>query len=149
MIDVVDIAAADTHDLRRRVLRDGDPVAELEWPGDHDSSTIHLGVLGAEGSPIAVSTWLWRPSPLMPDDAAVQLRGMATDPAHRGTGMARAMLEAGLAPAAAGRIIVAWANARVRALGFYESHGWRAVGPVFATPETGIDHRLVTTTIGN
>lgn len=151
---VVRIEASDTHDLRRRVLRDGDHDADLDWAGDHDDTTVHLGVLDGSGAVIAVSSWLRNPCPLHPDKQAVQLRGMATDPAHRCTGLGSLLLTEGIARtsgvgymSSARRVSdneLVWANARVEVIGFYEQHGWIATGPVFHTVDTGLPHRLVT-----
>lgn len=154
MSRVVEIDAGETHDLRRRVLRNGDRDADLDWAGDHDDTTVHLGVVGDAGAPIAVSTWLRRPCPLHPDAPSVQLRGMATDPAHRGTGLGSLLLADGIVRSLgvvrlssddrASDVELVWANARVEAIAFYERHGWNATGPVFHTAGTGLPHRLVT-----
>lgn len=151
---VVEIDAADTHELRRAVLRDGAPDAVVDWSGDRDGTTVHLGVSDDAGAVIAVSTWLWTPCPLHPAEPAVRLRGMATDPAHRGAGLGSLLLAAGVARSfgigrtsstrRASEVELVWANARVEAIGFYEHHAWLATGPVFQTAETDLPHRLVT-----
>lgn len=142
MTAVVELDADAVHDLRRRVLRDGDRDGELDWAGDRDPTTIHLGVVDPAGSVLAVSTWLRTPCPLHPSEPAVQLRGMATDPAHTGTGLGSMLLAEGLRRAS--DIGLVWANARVTAIAFYERHGWTATGPEFVTADTGLPHRLVT-----
>ena len=143
MTTVVSLAPTDTHALRRRVLRDDDPEAAVHWDGDDDPTTLHLGVV-VEGGPIAVSTWLLRSSPGRPDAPARQLRGMATEPGARGRGLGSMLLRAGAKQAENEGATRLWANARIEAVGFYEHHGWRARGPVFSTPDTGLPHRLVT-----
>ena len=142
MTAVVELGADAVHDLRRRVLRDGDRGADLDWAGDHDATTIHLGVVDPTGSVLAVSTWLRSPCPLDPTQPAVQLRGMATDPAHIGTGLGSLLLAEGLRRASDVELV--WANARVTAIAFYERHGWTTNGPEFVTVDTGLPHRLVT-----
>lgn len=142
MTAVVELVAGAVHDLRRRVLRDGDPDAVLDWAGDHDRTTIHLGVVDEAGTVLAVSTWLRNPCPTHPAEPAVQLRGMATDPAWRGTGLGSLLVSEGLRRASEVRLV--WAHARVDAIPFYERQGWAATGPVFITAETGVPHRLVT-----
>ncbi|MGA9276311.1 GNAT family N-acetyltransferase [Ilumatobacter sp.] len=54
---IVVLAPGDTHDLRRRVLRDGNPDAQLVWAGDDEPTTAHLGII-LDGAIVAVSTWL-------------------------------------------------------------------------------------------
>ena len=141
---VVRLIPQDTHDLRRRVLRDSDSAAHVEWPGDHLASTVHLGII-VDGSVVATSTWLWAPSPDASgaDTAGLQLRGMATEPSARGLGYGQSILVSGIDHArtlAAGHV---WANARVTALGFYTSHGFEVTSEEFTTADTGLAHRRI------
>ncbi len=92
---------------------------------------------------VAVSTWLVRPFAEDPDVPAVQLRAMATAPDLRGSGLGGVLLEAGVARALAGGAGVVWANARDSALGFYERHGFSAVGDGFVDPTTALPHHVV------
>lgn len=149
-LTVRNIAARETHDLRRRVLRDGDAVAALDWPGDHAARTVHLGAFtkqqGASTSDsrlVGVSTWLVEPDPRAPDVSAVQLRGMATAPDMTSRGIATMLLDAGQDHARSIGAERVWANARVTALGFYERAGFTVHGEVFLTPSTGLPHRHV------
>ena len=144
--DVRRLDPTQTHDLRRRVLRGGDPDAAVEWPGDDDPDAVHLGVV-AGGRVVAVSTW--RPSPAPDGRPGVRLRGMATEPDLAGRGHGRALLVAGVERARSLGAEVAWAHARVSALGFYERAGWTALGPVFETPDTGLPHRVVVLELGD
>lgn len=140
MTEIVEIAAADTHDLRRRVLRDGTPSVVLTWDGDDEPTTCHLGVRDGDEI-VAISTWLRRRYPDRPADDAFQLRGMATDPAHRGTGVSSRLLVVGLDRCASDGATLVWARARVAALSFYERHGFEPVGPEYVDLTTGLPHR--------
>jgi thiamine transport system ATP-binding protein len=136
------IDPSQTHDLRRRVLRDADPDADVAWTGDDAVSTVHLGAfVGTQV--VAISTWLESPYPDAPEMRAVQLRGMATDPEHTGRGIGALLLDAGRMHASALGADMIWANARVSALGFYDHNGFETVGPVFTTADTGLPHRRV------
>lgn len=140
-VRVSEISADRTHALRRRVLRDDADGAIVEWDGDDDPTTAHLGVI-VGGEVVAVSTWLVVPDPLAPDRDAIQLRGMATDPSLVRRGLGRAMLDAGIQQAMAHGRDRVWANSRVAALGFYEAAGWTVTGPVFETA-IAVPHRHV------
>ncbi len=146
-VAVREITADETHDLRRLVLRDAEISAVVDWDGDDELSTTHLGV-AVDGHLIAISTWLVTSDPIAPDRRSVQLRGMATDPTVVGRGIGRALLDAGTQRASAGGHDRVWANARVTALGFYERAGWTATGPVFETASTGLPHRHVHIDLG-
>lgn len=139
-VEIVEIAAADTHDLRRRVLRDGTPSDAVAWDGDEDLTTFHLGAT-ADGELVAISTWLRNRYPDRPAEEGYQLRGMATEPAQRGTRVSSALLVAGLERCALLRADLVWARARVPALSFYERHGFEVVGPEYVDLTTGLPHR--------
>lgn len=140
--EIVEIAAADTHDLRRRVLRDGTPSDVVVWEGDAEPGTFHLGARTPDGL-IAISTWLRRRYPDRPAEDAVQLRGMAVDPDHRGTGVADRLLVTGLERCAAEGATLVWARARVAALSFYVRHGFVPTGAEYTDLTTGLPHRDV------
>jgi GNAT superfamily N-acetyltransferase len=139
----IGITAAETHDLRRRVLRGADPDAELSWAGDDLGTTVHLGIRDDAGTIVAISTWLVRPDPFEPTRPATQLRGMATDPRLVGAGLGTRLLRAGIERCRSQGDELVWANARVSAVGFYERAGFAVVGPEFDTPDTGLPHRIV------
>jgi predicted GNAT family N-acyltransferase len=138
--EIVEITAAETHDLRRRVLRDGTRSDALVWDGDEDPTTFHLGAR-TDGELVAISTWLRRRYPDRPADEAFQLRGMATEPSRRGSGVSGRLLRAGLDRCAEQGAILVWARARVAAISFYERHGFVPVGPEYTDLTTGLRHR--------
>lgn len=144
---IVDLAAADTFPLRRAVLRDGTKSDRVMFDGDDLASTFHLGVRDG-GDLVAISTWMVRCYPDLPALAGYQLRGMATDPARRGSGVGAALLAAGIEQCRASGAEVVWARARTSALGFYKRHGFAPKGPEYTDLTTGLPHidiiRLVT-----
>ena len=93
---MIDLRPQDTHALRRTILRDGTASDAVVFDGDELPTTLHLGVL-LDGEIVAISTWLRRDHPDHTDRAGVQLRGMATAPGHRGTGISAELLAAGVA----------------------------------------------------
>jgi predicted GNAT family N-acyltransferase len=66
-----------------------------------------------------------------------QLRGMATEPAVRGTGAGRALVSEGLARVADRGGDLVWCDARVPAVGFYELMGFTVVTGAFDKPGIG------------
>jgi GNAT superfamily N-acetyltransferase len=137
---IVDLAAADTHDLRRRILRNGTPSTDVVWDGDDDPTTFHLGV-AADGRIVSVSTWIERRYPDRPAATGFQLRGMATEPDRRGTGVSTELLHEGVRRCQDRGATIVWARARCAALSFYERHGFTPIGPVYTDLTTGLDHR--------
>ncbi|WP_336032860.1 GNAT family N-acetyltransferase [Geodermatophilus sp. FMUSA9-8] len=121
--------------LRSAVLRDGGPAG---LPGDDDPATVHLAARTADGRVAGVVRLSPAPCPWRPDARAPwQLRAMATDPAVRGTGAGRALVEAGLALVGERGGDLVWCNARTGAAGFYERLGFAVVTGGFDVPPVG------------
>ena len=90
------------------------------------------------------SSWSWRPFPAGPSEQrAMQLRDMAVEPEHRGTGAAAAVLAAGIERARADGAELVWANARDTALGFYVAHGFETVGDGYVDRTTALPHHRI------
>ena len=128
--------------LRHAILRPGLPLATAHFDGDDDPTTMHLAaVLDADDAVVGCATLMARPYRNHP---AWQLRGMATraDLARRGVG--RAVLAAAEALVRErGNPLVLWCNARLAAVPFYQSGGWRVVSEEFDIPGVGPHHVMV------
>jgi predicted GNAT family N-acyltransferase len=135
-VTVEEVPAAATYPLRRAILRpDG---SDLAWVGDEDETTFHLAARSTTGDVIGVVRFSPAPCPWRPEARAPwQLRGMATDPAVRGTGAGRALLAHGLAQVASRGGDLVWCDARVSAAGFYERMGFTVVTQQFDKPDIG------------
>jgi predicted GNAT family N-acyltransferase len=133
---VDEVPAEVTYALRGAVLRpDG---GEIVWAGDEDPRTFHLAARDADGAVIGVVRFSPAPCPWRSDaQAPWQLRGMATDPAVRGVGAGRAMVEEGLARMASRGGDLVWCHARVTAAGFYERMGFAVVTETYDRPGIG------------
>lgn len=147
MFRVIEIEAAATHDLRRRVLRDGDPQAVVAWPRDEDATTTHYGAVDGAGRVVAIGTIY--PQALaenatkramtqgIAETAQFQFRGMASDAAVRGQGAGHAVLMRLIAHAKTAAPAMLWCNARVIAVPFYERAGMRIVSERFEIAGVG------------
>ena len=138
-IEIVELDPADTYRLRRTVLRDGTSSDVVAFDGDDLPDTVHLGVR-VDGALVSISTWMVREAPGHPNLRSVQLRGMATAPAHRGTGVSTVLLEAGIERCRSADFDVVWARARTAALGFYVRHGFQPIGDDYTDATTGLAH---------
>jgi GNAT superfamily N-acetyltransferase len=146
---VIELAAAETHDLRRRVLREGTPSDVVEFRHDVDPATVHLGALDDVGRIVGIVTSIDAPCPHRPGAPARQLRGMAVDPAWRGRGIGRDLVAALIDRARAVDAAVVWANARDSALGFYTRAGFAVVGDGFVTTDTQLPHHVIVLDLGD
>lgn len=140
---VVQVPAKTTHDLRRRILREGRSDAEVCFAGDDADDTLHLAVIDHRGKPVAVATSSAAPCHLRAGRRAWRIRGMAVEPDHRGEGLGSQLLHEVEARATAAGVEVLWAEARDTALHFYRSRGWSVHGNGYTTPATGLPHHTV------
>ena len=128
--------------LRHAVLRPGRPLETAYFDGDHDAGTVHLAAVLADSDEVVGCTTLMpRPYDGAP---AWQLRGMATraDLARRGIGTAVLRAAEDLVRAR-GRPLRLWCNARLAAVPFYRSGGWRVVSAEFDVPGIGPHHVML------
>jgi GNAT superfamily N-acetyltransferase len=130
---------AEIVDLRYAVLRAGLPRDAANFPGDSDSTTVHLA--GKDGQAVVacatvlVNQWEGRP--------ACQLRGMAVDPAYQRRGVGARLLAEIERVAAENKVNLIWANARTPAAEFYRRNGWEIVSEMFEIPTAGPHFRMV------
>ena len=126
------------------MLRTGTPSTDVVFADDDAPTTVHLGLVDEQGTVIAISSWAWRPFPADPSGGrAVQLRGMAVDPARQRSGAGAILLDAGVERARADGAEHVWANARDSALGFYAAHGFEIVGDGYLDRTTAIPHHRI------
>lgn len=129
-------------DVRHRVLRSGRPRATAIFPGDDREDARHW-VAERDGVIVGVVSVLPAPMPEPPGDIGpppvMQLRGMAVVQEEQGRGVGAAML------AAVHRDVAEpmWCNARAEVVGFYERHGWSAIGPTFDIAAVGLHRRMM------
>lgn len=145
-IVVVDLSAEQTHELRRALLRDGTASDDVSFDGDDLPATFHLGAT-VGGELVTIATWIQRRYPDLPGHAGHQLRGMATRPNARGSGVSASVLAEGLRRCRVQGSSVVWARARVSALSFYERHGFECRGDEYVDLTTGLPHRDILTFI--
>ena len=132
--------AAEVIDLRHAILRAGLPREAAIFAGDDDPEALHVVAEAPDGRLVGCvtlhpSTWH--------DEPEWQLRGMATDPAVRGSGVGRAMLDyIDQHIRSRSHVRRLWCNARVPAAGFYRRAGWAIESEEFEIPTAGRHVRM-------
>ncbi len=132
-IDIRELLAVDTRPVRQRVLRPHQRPEELVYPGDDDADTFHLGAISGDAVLAILSMYRHAQPPNDPfgEPRAWRIRGMASVPEARGTGLGKALVEHardrvwGVSPDPI------WCNARENAFGFYQKLGFAIVGGIF------------------
>jgi len=135
-LTVEEVTADVTYALRQAVLRPGG--GDVTWAGDEDATTFHLAVRDAAGEVLGVARFSPAPCPWRPlARAPWQLRGMATEPVARGSGVGRTLVVEGLRRVAERGGDVVWCDARVTAAGFYQRMGFTVVTGEYDKPGIG------------
>ncbi len=143
------LEAAETHELRRLVLRGGLEDAVVAYPADDEPATWHLGAVDEEGAVVATSTFFPEPCPLRPEvDDAFRLRSMAVAATMQGRGVGALVLGRAVERLREAGVALVWANARDSALGFYARLGFEVSDRSFVDPDSGLDHTVVVRLLG-
>lgn len=137
MAEILAITAPDVRPLRQRILRPHQTAKALVYGGDAAPDTLHVGAF-VDGELAGVAS-IFRQAPEynVTHPAAWRIRGMATVPEHRRSGLGSKMMESLLRHAATNGGRLAWCNARVPAIGFYSRMGFEQIGAVFELPVIG------------
>lgn len=109
---------------------------------DHREDAIHLGAFDEEGKIVGVCSLFEMTTPKLDFPKQYRLRAMATDPAVRGTGAGRAIVEFALETVKTAGYDVLWCDARKVALGFYERMGFERIDEWYEVRNIG-PHQLM------
>jgi GNAT superfamily N-acetyltransferase len=131
--------------LRHAELRPGRPLETARFDGDVELATRHFGAFRrATGEVVACVSCMRRTRDGVD---AWQIRGMATRADLTGRGIGNALLAFALERLGAEHgPRLAWCNARVTALRFWERAGWTVASDVFDIPDVG-PHRVLERTL--
>lgn len=141
-VEIKQIKAKDTQDIRHRVLRPEQPESNAIYPNDDLEGTFHLGAFENDVL-IGVASFYPEKSAVIMAPAQYRIRGVAAERGMRLKGVGSALLATGEAEIWKQDAETIWCNARIVAVGFYEKHGYRRVGKSFVIPGIG-EHYLMT-----
>jgi GNAT superfamily N-acetyltransferase len=122
--------------VRHAILRPGRPLETARYANDNDSGVRHFGAYRG-GKLLSVVSVYPADMPDRPGIAAIQLRGMATRPEARGTGLGSILVAAALDFTREQGARILWCNARSAAVEFYRKLGFEIVSDEFEIPNIG------------
>jgi predicted GNAT family N-acyltransferase len=135
-MNVKQVDAKDTYQIRSLVLRPGLPIDSCYFDGDKDELTFHLGAY-VDDKLASVASFYFHRNDTFPEEYQFQLRGMATLPSHRGQGLSSALLKTAFPLIEKNHVKLLWCNARENATGFYENVGFIKTGNIFEIDGVG------------
>ena len=124
--------------LRHKVLRKGKPFSTTSYNRDKDKNTIHLACI-EKNRIVTCATFYPEKTNLIDSKNAYRLRGMATDENYRRKGYGKKIMEQSFIELTNKKCDLLWCNARIRALEFYKSIGFKTKGEKFNIGDIG-DH---------
>ena len=136
------IKAAETTDIRHRILRTGQPIKTCFYPGDNAQDTFHLGVF-ENNMLVSIGSFYSENQPALPYATQCRFRGIATLPEYRNRGFAEAVIKSAIERLKTKGVEAIWCNARTSALGLYKKLGFKIVSDEFVIE--GIGPHLVMT----
>lgn len=134
MIEIKEISAEKTYDIRLKVLRNGMDLP-VQFSGDFDKDTFHLGVF--EDSILKGIASFMKTKNQLFELPQYRLRGMATLPEVRGKGFGKQLLIEAIRILKNKESKIIWCNAREIALDFYKKLEFYIEGDSFEIPEIG------------
>ncbi len=135
------IHVTETLPLRKKALKPFLSIEECINPEDSEASTFHLG-LSFKDNLICVASFSYQACPLLHAGAPYRLRGMVTDEKYRSQGFGAQLLAFAQDQLRKKRCDLIWCNARITAMPFYESVGFRGLGELFELPGIGV-HKVM------
>lgn len=135
------VEAAETRELRQRVLRPHQTLDELRVEGEDDPRAGWFGAV-KDGTIVGTAGVFPEESPDLPGRPAWRLRAMATDESVRGTGLGSWLLRACLDHVRRHDGDLVWASVRTPAAGVYQRHGFEAVSDEWEEPDIGPHVRM-------
>lgn len=135
-MQVKQINAIDTINIRKEMLRQDFPPEACHYPGDDDDLTFHLGGF-MDNKLVSIASFYFQNHPDIPEENQFQLRGMASLPEFQGKGLSSMLLKTAFPIIKQNMVNTLWCNARKTAVGFYEKVGFEKLGSEFEVDNIG------------
>ena len=135
------VKATDIRTLRNLVLRPNLPIETTFYDLDDHHKTFHLAT---KVNDLIISIGTFYPE----NDLDIQttngyrLRGMATHPKYRRNGAAAKLMKEAFQILKEKNCDTIWCNARLVAIDFYKSLGFKEIGPKFNISEIGPHYKM-------
>ena len=127
---IISIDAEKIRALRHAELREGQPFSTTSYLRDNDKDTFHMACM-VNNKVVACATFYPEETEKISAKKPYRLRGMATDANFRRRGYGRELMKVSVQKLKDYKVDMLWCNARLVAISFYESLGFKILGDIF------------------
>jgi|TARA_B110000914_G_scaffold223529_1_gene239199 predicted GNAT family N-acyltransferase len=135
------VKAEEVRPLRHLVLRPGQSVDTTYYELDCHEKTIHLAAI-LNKQVISIATLYPENDLKLKSKNGYRLRGMATHPKYRRNSAATNLMLESFILLKNKNCDVLWCNARLNAVDFYQSLGFKKIGPEFDIKDIGPHYKM-------
>ena len=140
-MDIKVVAAKDIRPLRNLVLRPNLPIETTYYDLDNDIETFHLASI-MDNTIISIGTFYPENDIELQTKNGYRLRGMATHPKFRRKSAATKLMKKSFVLLKEKKCDILWCNARLVAVEFYKSLGFKITGKIFDIPSIGPHYKM-------
>jgi len=135
-VEINKVNAKKIRSLRHVELRKGQDFSTTSYLKDDEESTFHMACI-VDDKIVTCATFYPEKSIKIKSDNAYRLRGMATDSKFQRKGYASDLIEESFKELKNRDCDMVWCNARLVAVDFYKSSGFKITGEIFDIAEIG------------
>ena len=143
-MDIKVVVAKDIRPLRNLVLRPNLPIETTYYDLDNDIETFHLASI-MDNTIISIGTFYPENDIELQTKNGYRLRGMATHPKFRRKSAATKLMKESFVLLKEKKCDILWCNARLVAVEFYKSLGFKITGKIFDIPSVSYTHLTLPT----
>ena len=140
-MDIKKVAAKEIRPLRNLVLRPNLPIETTFYDLDDNKGTFHLASI-MDNTIISIGTFYPENNVQLQTKNGYRLRGMATHPNYRRKSAATKLMEKSFVLLKEKKCDILWCNARLIAVEFYKSLGFKIIGEIFDIPSIGPHYKM-------
>ena len=122
--------------LRHKMLRQGKDFSTTSYDRDNEEQTLHLGII-FEDKILSCATFYTEETNKMKAKNSYRLRGMATDSNYFRQGFGDQIMQKAFSILKSKNCDLLWCNARLVAVPFYQSIGFKEIGSLFDVSDIG------------
>ena len=135
-VEINKVEAEKIRPLRHSELRKGQDFSTTSYLKDYEEGTFHMACI-VDDKIVTCATLYAQTSMKIKSNNAYRLRGMATDSNFQRKGYARNLMVESFKELKKRNCDMVWCNARLVAVSFYESLGFKIKGDLFDISEIG------------